>query len=279
MPELPEVEITRRSFASRIMDARIERVRPGKPLRWPLGVEPDRLVGARVLDVRRRGKYLLLDLSLPGASEGLLLMHLGMSGSLQFASGLEEPGQHDHFDLVTDRGTLRLHDPRRFGAVVFARGQGDPTAQKLLSTLGPEPWDDAGALFDAKAFHAQLKKRTMAIKQVLLQGKAVVGVGNIYASETLFLAGIHPARQAQKISFVRVQKLRDAIGQVLGHAIAQGGSTLRDFRSADGQDGHFQEHAKVYGREGQSCLVCGNTIRKITQGQRSTWFCPSCQRN
>jgi formamidopyrimidine-DNA glycosylase len=278
MPELPEVEITRRSFASRITGARIEQVRLGKPLRWPLGVEPGQLQGAQVLDVRRRGKYLLLDLTLPGAREGLLLMHLGMSGSLQFASRLGEPGKHDHFDLVTSQGALRLHDPRRFGAVVFAQGQDDPVAKKLLSTLGPEPWDGAGVLFDARLFHAALKKRSAAIKQVLLQGQAVVGVGNIYASEALFLAGIAPTCKAQKISFVRVQKLRDAIGQVLGQAISQGGSTLRDFRSADGQDGHFQESAQVYGREGQPCFVCGGQIRKITQGQRSTWFCPSCQR-
>ncbi|OGB06538.1 MAG: formamidopyrimidine-DNA glycosylase, partial [Burkholderiales bacterium RIFCSPHIGHO2_12_FULL_61_11] len=184
MPELPEVEVTRLSFADRIAGARIEAVSIGKPLRWPLGCRPQQLHGQRVLAVRRRGKYLLIDLN-----GGLLLMHLGMSGSVSFGVGLPAPGKHDHFEMVTSLGTLRLNDPRRFGAVVYASGESDPMAHKLLGRLGVEPLSEA---FQALAFHQMLKRRQTAIKQVLLGGEAVVGVGNIYASEVLFLAGIRP---------------------------------------------------------------------------------------
>ena len=181
MPELPEVEVTRLSFAGRIAGARIERVTMGKPLRWPLGCAPEELHGQQVLSVRRRGKYLLLDLS-----RGLLLMHLGMSGSVSFGMDLSAPARHDHFDLVTSQGTLRLHDPRRFGAVVYAGSETDTVAQRLLGRLGVEPLSEA---FDPQLFHQALKGRKAAIKLVLLAGETVVGVGNIYASEALFLAG------------------------------------------------------------------------------------------
>jgi formamidopyrimidine-DNA glycosylase len=277
MPELPEVEITRASFASRIAGASVRALRMGKPLRWPLGVQPGALVGAQIHGVGRRGKYLLMDLTLAGGEPGVLLIHLGMSGSLRFDDALPEPGAHDHFDLLTTKGQLRLHDPRRFGAVVFARGLDDPVAVKLLSRLGPEPWQVGGQAFDAAAFHAALKRSRAPIKQVLLQGQAVVGVGNIYASETLFLAGISPKTAAFRISAARALKLRDAICQVLGQAIASGGSTLRDFRNAHGQEGHFQDQAKVYGREGQPCACCGGAIKRFVQGQRATYFCPYCQ--
>jgi DNA-formamidopyrimidine glycosylase len=179
MPELPEVEVTRLSFASRIAGARITQVRMGKPLRWPMGVEPAQLVGQTVLGVRRRGKYLLLDLS-----EGLLLLHLGMSGSIAFDRQLSAAGVHDHFDLQTSHGLLRLNDPRRFGAVVFALNEADAVARKLLGKLGVEPLGDA---FDLQNFVTGLKQRKAPIKQVLLAGEVVVGVGNIYASEALFL--------------------------------------------------------------------------------------------
>ena len=198
MPELPEVEVTRLSFASSIAGARILAVRVGKPLRWPLQCEPVDLLGMTVQQVRRRGKYLLLDLiggRVGSLETGLLLMHLGMSGSLSFTSqtafGVEvaAAGKHDHFDLVTTQGLLRLNDPRRFGAVVFAPAEQSPTAQKLLCRLGVEPLTEA---FDVKIFHQHLKKRQTAIKQVLLAGELVVGVGNIYASEALFMAGYSP---------------------------------------------------------------------------------------
>jgi len=270
MPELPEVEVTRLSFAERIAGAAIVSVTVGKPLRWPLGCETAQLLGQRVLAVRRRGKYLLLDLS-----EGLLLMHLGMSGSVSFGAGLPAPGKHDHFDLETSQGTLRLHDPRRFGAVVYACGEADAAAQKLLGRLGVEP---LGEGFDALAFHAALQGRKTAIKPLLLAGQAVVGVGNIYASEALFMAGIHPATPASAIGKPAAERLHRAIRQVLAHAVAKGGSTLRDFSNADGQAGHFQLEAMVYDRAGLPCRVCAAPIQGMRQGQRSTFYCASCQK-
>ena len=271
MPELPEVEVTRRSFAADIQGATVLAAVLGKPLRWPLGVAPEELVGRRVQGVRRRGKYLLLDLD-----QGLLLMHLGMSGSLRFARALPPAGTHDHFDLVTNLGTLRLHDPRRFGAVVWAAGEGDARAVKLLGSLGMEPLDEAA--FDLGAFQAGLRASRMPVKQLLLAGRLVVGVGNIYASEALFLAGIRPTTPAAAIGPVRARRLHAAIRQVLQRSVDRGGTTLRDFSSADGSAGHFQTETRVYGREGQPCGDCGTPIRQLRQGQRSTFFCPRCQR-
>ena len=270
MPELPEVEVTRRGVAQAIEGAQIRAVALGKPLRWPLGVAPALLAGQRVRAVRRRGKYLLLDLS-----DGLLLIHLGMSGSLRFAPELPPPGAHDHFEMQTDRGTLRLHDPRRFGAVVWAAGQDAPQARKLLGGLGLEPLNDA---FGFDAFHAALRASRQPIKLLLLAGKVVVGVGNIYASEALFLAGIRPTTRACAISAPRARRLHAAIRDVLARAVERGGSTLRDFCGADGNAGHFQLEANVYGRQGQPCRVCGTPVRLLRQGQRSTYFCPRCQR-
>jgi len=270
MPELPEVEVTRRSFADRITGATVRSARLGKPLRWPLQCEPASLAGMRVAGVRRRGKYLLVDLS-----GGLLLVHLGMSGSVVFDRQLPAPGPHDHFDLVTDLGTLRLHDPRRFGAVVFAAGESDAVARKLLGHLGVEPLGDG---FDPAVFQAGLRQRKAAIKQVLLAGEVVVGVGNIYASEALFLAGIRPTTPASSLSKPRTAKLHAAVKDVLSRAVEKGGSTLRDFSNANGESGYFQLEAMVYGREGQPCRVCGTPVRAIRQGQRSTFFCPVCQK-
>lgn len=270
MPELPEVEVTRRSFADRIAGARIVRVQMGKPLRWALGCDASGLVGRTVLHVTRRGKYLLVQLE-----EGVLLLHLGMSGSLQFAPVLPPRGVHDHFELETSRGCLRLHDPRRFGAVVYAESLDDPRATKLLGTLGVEPLE---AGFDPLSFHRALQRRRASIKQVLLAGDIVVGVGNIYASEALFMAGIRPTVPAERLSKPRAARLHAAIVAVLQRAVALGGSTLRDFSSAEGQSGYFQLDAMVYGREGQACRVCDATIKSIRQGQRSTFFCPQCQK-
>jgi formamidopyrimidine-DNA glycosylase len=270
MPELPEVEVTRQSFAGRIAGARIVDVRVGRPLRWPLGCEPRTLVGRTVTSVRRRGKYLLLELD-----QGLLL-HLGMSGSLRFDRDLPPAALHDHFDLVTTQGVLRLNDPRRFGAVVHAESEDAPRARKLLGRLGVEPLGDA---FPLEAFHAGLRKRSAAIKQVLLAGDLVVGVGNIYASEALFLAGIRPTLPANRISRPRAARLQAAIRDVLARAVARGGSTLRDFSDAQGASGYFQLDAMVYGRQGQACRVCGSPIRMIRQGARATYFCPACQKS
>lgn len=270
MPELPEVEVTRRGFADRIAGAQVLAVRLGKPLRWALSVAPDELAGCRVLGVRRRGKYLLLDLD-----RGLLLMHLGMSGSLRFDAELPPAGVHDHFDLLTTAGILRLHDPRRFGAVVYAPGEESEQARKLLGQLGMEP---LGEQFDPVAFHAGLQRRRAPIKQVLLAGDVVVGVGNIYASEALFLAGIRPTTAAVRISRPRAARLHAAVRDILGRAVERGGSTLRDFSGVDGQGGHFQLDAMVYGRAGLPCRVCGAPVRLLRQGQRSTFFCAQCQK-
>ena len=270
MPELPEVEVTRRSFAEAITGARIESVVLGKPLRWALGCDPQSLVGRQITGLRRRGKYLLVDMD-----TGLLLLHLGMSGSLRFSQVLPSAGAHDHFDLVTSLGTLRLHDPRRFGAVVYVQSETDVVAVKLLGSLGMEPLSDAFSLAD---FQVGMKKSRMPAKQLLLAGRLVVGVGNIYASEVLFLAGIRPTSIASRIGPGRVHKLHAAIKSVLARAVEMGGSTLRDFSSADGAAGHFQTQANVYGREGEPCHVCSAPIRLVRQGQRSSYFCPQCQR-
>jgi formamidopyrimidine-DNA glycosylase len=270
MPELPEVEVTRQSFAQRIAGARVTGVRLGKPLRWPLGCEPDSLVAQTVGEATRRGKYLWLPLS-----QGGLLMHLGMSGSLAFREGGSAHGTHDHFDLVTTRGTLRLTDPRRFGAVVWSASQGEGMAGKLLAGLGVEPFDPA---FSGSYLHAALQRRRVAVKLALLSGDIVVGAGNIYACEALFAAGIDPRTHSDKISRPRSERLAAAVRDTLARALALGGSTLRDFRDAHGMAGEFQLQARVYGREGQPCITCGTPIRRIVQGQRSTFFCPKCQR-
>jgi formamidopyrimidine-DNA glycosylase len=198
-----------------------------------------------------------------------------MSGSLGFAKQQAAAGTHDHFDLVTSHGTLRLNDPRRFGAVVYAPREDSPQGDKHLGGLGVEPLSDD---FDAKEFHAQLKKRSAAIKQVLLAGDIVVGVGNIYASEALFLAGIRPTLLASRISRPRAARLRQAIRDVLTRAVDKGGSTLRDFSNAWGEEGYFQLEAMVYDRAGQPCRVCGTPIKMIRQGQRATYYCPTCQK-
>jgi formamidopyrimidine-DNA glycosylase len=280
MPELPEVEVTRQSFAQRIAGAVVTDVRLGKPLRWPLGVEPTSLRGQVVGDVSRRGKYLWLPL-LPrhvnsnAAGHGGMLMHLGMSGSLAFVAQPDPPGAHDHFDLVTDQGTLRLTDPRRFGAVVWSNSQNEGMAAKLLSTLGVEPFDVA---FDGAYLHAALQRRRVAVKLALLGGDIVVGAGNIYACEALFTACIDPRTRSDRLSRPRCQRLALAIRNTLQAALALGGSTLRDFRDAHGMAGQFQLSANVYGRVGEPCRVCATKVRRIVQAQRSTFFCPTCQK-
>lgn len=271
MPELPEVEVTRRSFAERIAGARITALRLGKPLRWPLGVAPEVVAGRVVQGVGRRGKYLYLMLD-----AGVLLLHLGMSGRLVFGAALPPAGVHDHMDLVTTQGVLRLHDPRRFGAVVWAPALDAEPAAGLLARLGVEPLEDA---FEPHGFHAALRRHRAPIKQVLLAGNVVVGVGNIYASEALFEARIRPTVRADRLSLARATRLHGAIRTVLGRALVLGGSTLRDFADATGGTGHFQLEAAVYGREGQACGVCGAPIRRLRQGQRATYYCPVCQRS
>ena len=301
MPELPEVEVTRRGIAGPLKGAAVLRVRMGKPLRWPLGREPESLLGQVVGDISRRGKYLWLPLasassgSASGSASGFasesasesvsesfarsvpggLLMHLGMSGSLALLPQDVQPGPHDHFDLCTDRGTLRLNDPRRFGAVVWSAGLDELPAAGLLRHLGAEPFDPS---LTPQSFHAALQRRRAPIKAVLLAGDVMVGAGNIYACEALFMAGIHPGLRADRISRPRAQRLLQALRLTLARALELGGSTLRDFTDVHGMSGSYQTHAAVYGRAGQACGQCGNPVRRQVQAQRSTYFCAHCQR-
>lgn len=275
MPELPEVEVTRQSFASRIDRATVQAVQLGKPLRWPLGIETEQLLGATVGAVQRRGKYLWMPLSGGEQGHGGLLLHLGMSGSLSFGDQPAEKGAHVHFELHTSQGVLRLTDPRRFGAVIWSPSLSSGWAAKLLSTLGLEPFDPA---LTGAYLHDRLKGRSMAIKQAVLAGDVVVGAGNIYACEALFMAGIDPRLPAGKLSRPRCQRLVDQIQVVLAEALKQGGTSLKDFKDAYGSQGHFQLSTQVYGREGLPCRICATPISKMVHGQRATYFCRVCQK-
>lgn len=274
MPELPEVEITRQGFAQALLGATLLDLRLGKPLRWPLGVAPAALRGARLGLASRRGKYIWLPLDRPEPQGGVLL-HLGMSGSLAFTPTPQALGPHQHLAIDTSQGSLTLTDPRRFGAVVWSPALDREPARSLLAGLGAEPFDPR---FDASALHRGLRGRRVAIKQALLAGDVVVGAGNIYACEALWQAGIHPATPASRIGLKRCERLLAALRAVLQDALAAGGSTLRDFSSSLGAIGRYQSLVAVYGREGQACPRCGAPIRRILQGQRSTFFCPKCQK-
>jgi formamidopyrimidine-DNA glycosylase len=275
MPELPEVEVTLRSFAGRIDGAQVLSVRLGAPLRWPLGHAPEALAGCRVGAATRRGKYLWLPLTRASRPAGGLLMHLGMSGSLAFSADAGTAGKHDHFDLVTSQGVLRLTDPRRFGAVLWSKALDAEPAAALLARLGAEPFD---ASLTAERFHAALKRRRCSVKAALLAGDIVVGAGNIYACEALFDAGIDPRTRCDRISRPRAERLLGSVRATLAQALALGGSTLRDFRDAHGMNGAYQDNSRVYGRAGQACLRCNGMVRRVLQGQRSTFYCPGCQR-
>lgn len=271
MPELPEVEVTRLALEPVLLGARITGLRLGKPLRWPLRAAPSDLAGLRIGAVRRRGKYLLLH-----TERGCLIVHLGMSGALLWTPAPAvppPPGAHEHAELTTDRGVLRLRDPRRFGALVWHAGP-EVEAHPLLRTLGPEPLDPS---FDGGTLGRALRGRTTAIKLALLSQHLVAGVGNIYACEALFHAGIDPRTAASRLGPAHCDRLARAVRDTLREAVALGGSTLRDFAHSDGEAGCFQLQARVYGRAGQPCGTCGAPIRQIRQGQRSTYFCPKCQ--
>lgn len=265
-----------------MLGALVQAARLGKPLRWPLGCDVAQLAGRTVGAITRRGKYLWLPL-LPaagaagpgGSGQGGLLIHLGMSGSLALWGEAPAPGPHDHFDLVTSAGTLRLNDPRRFGSVSWSDSLDVPPAALLLCRLGAEPFD---AALTPQSFHAALQGRRAPIKAVLLAGDVVVGAGNIYACEALFQAGIHPAMRADRISRPRATRLLAALRHTLARAVEVGGSTLRDFTDVHGMSGAFQAEAAVYGRQGQPCGRCGAAVRRVVQAQRSTYFCAGCQR-
>ncbi len=269
MPELPEVETTRRGIAPHIEGKTIRGVVIRQPkLRWPIpGNLARSLRGEGVIRVKRRAKYLLLE-----TSKGHLILHLGMSGSLRILPPGTPPESHDHFDLVFDDCCLRLRDPRRFGAVLWT-GK-DPAEHELIAHLGPEPLSDR---FDGDYLYRLSRSRRGAVKNFVMDGKVVVGVGNIYASESLFTSGIHPNRAANRISEARYRKLADNIKSILTAAIAQGGTTLRDFQREDGKPGYFAQELKVYGRTGEPCPNCGRTISQRTIGQRSSYFCSHCQ--
>jgi formamidopyrimidine-DNA glycosylase len=270
MPELPEVEITRRGIAPVLRRRTVTAVTVRNPrLRWrvPAGLAAT-LLGTRIRAVRRRAKYLLLD-----CGTGTLIVHLGMSGSLRLVGAGEPPGPYDHVDLGVGDLTLRLRDPRRFGAVLWHTG--DPARHPLLAHLGVEPLSPA---FTGQLLHAATRGRRVAIKQALMDHKVVVGVGNIYASESLFRARVHPRTAAGRLSAARCEQLAEAVRSTLQDALAAGGSSLRDFMHSDGSPGYFQQRHLVYDREGAPCRVCGTPVRRIVQGQRSTWYCPDCQR-
>ncbi|MDP1733357.1 MAG: bifunctional DNA-formamidopyrimidine glycosylase/DNA-(apurinic or apyrimidinic site) lyase [Sulfuritalea sp.] len=274
MPELPEVEVTRRGIAPVLTGSRVSGVIARTPaLRYPLPPGLQRtLAGSRLVEVSRRGKYLLLDFG-----HGHVLIHLGMSGSLRLVPATLAAEKHDHFDLVfAIKGksvALRLRDPRRFGAILWL--QGDPLAHPLLAVLGIEPLTEE---FNAAWLRKEFAGLSAAIKPTLMDGHRVVGIGNIYASESLFRAGIDPRAAAGRISLKRLERLVPAIKATLAAAIDAGGSSLRDFIHSDGSSGYFQQQYFVYGRAGEACHVCGQPVRHLRQGQRATFFCTRCQR-
>ena len=274
MPELPEVETTCRGIAPHLEGKTIKGViiRQRK-LRWEIPALESLLPGLSVQRVQRRAKYLLLACGDNGGDRGTLIIHLGMSGSLRVLPASTPAQKHDHFDLQIDDQCLRLRDPRRFGAVLWT--ETDPRQHSLLAGLGPEPLSHA---FDSDYLLAQAKRRKVAIKSLLMDNKVVVGVGNIYATESLFLAGIHPQRACNRIGHKRIEGLVGHVKEVLARAIEQGGTTLRDFQHEDGKPGYFQQELRVYGRQGEPCPHCGTTIKAQRIGQRTSSYCPHCQR-
>ncbi|MEY6431809.1 bifunctional DNA-formamidopyrimidine glycosylase/DNA-(apurinic or apyrimidinic site) lyase [Thioalkalicoccus limnaeus] len=271
MPELPEVETACRGLRPHLTGARILALSVrDRRLRYPIPDHTERMVaGQGILAVRRRAKYLLFELE-----QGTLLVHLGMSGSLRLVPASMPPGSHDHLDLRLDTGqTLRFHDPRRFGLLLWTPEP--PERHPLLRDLGPEPLDPG---FAGDHLYRVARGRRLAVKPFIMDARILVGVGNIYANEALYQSGIHPARPAGRIALARYRRLADAIVSVLGAAIAQGGTSLRDFVQEDGRPGYFAVSLKVYGRDGQACPGCGRTIMQRRIGQRSSFFCSRCQR-
>jgi len=270
MPELPEVETSRRGIAPwlegmRVVDVAVRERR----LRWPVPREIDReLPGQVIRAIRRRAKYLIFE-----TDNGTLLVHLGMSGSVRIIDRDEPAAKHDHIDIGLESGkALRFRDPRRFGSMLWT---GNASEHPLLRDLGPEPLE---AGFDGDYLWRAARGRRIAVKQFIMNGAVVVGVGNIYASESLFIAGIHPRRRADRVSQVRMRLLADAIRLVLRQAIDAGGTTLRDFYGGDGEPGYFRQQLEVYGREGEPCRRCKYPVAAIVLGQRSTFYCRRCQR-
>ena len=269
MPELPEVETSRRGIEPHIIDTRISRVTiRNRDLRWPVSKTVDRkLLGETITSVTRRAKYLLIN-----TDGGSAILHLGMSGSVYIVDRDTPAGVHDHVDIDFDSGkTMRFRDPRRFGSLHWSKA---PLQHKLLKSLGPEPLDDD---FDARFLWEKSRSRRVSVKQFIMNAQVVVGVGNIYASEALFVACINPRRAAGRIALQRYALLVAAIKEVLANAIKVGGTTLRDFYGGDGEAGYFQQQLEAYGRGGEPCRRCDTPITAIVQGQRSTYYCKQCQ--
>lgn len=269
MPELPEVETSRRGIEPHIIDRRVTRVIiRNRRLRWPVSRTVDRnLLHQTITSVARRAKYLLVN-----TQKGSAILHLGMSGSVFIVDHDTPASVHDHFDIQFDSGrTLRFRDPRRFGSLHWSV---KPLSHKLLKDLGPEPLSDS---FDGDYLWKMSRGRRVSVKQFIMNAQVVVGVGNIYASEALYLAGIHPARAAGRIAKHRYETLSTAIKKVLTNAIKAGGTTLRDFYGGDGEAGYFQQQLEVYGREDEPCGLCNAPVTAIVQGQRSTYYCKQCQ--
>jgi formamidopyrimidine-DNA glycosylase len=275
MPELPEVEITRLGLLPHLIGQRIRGVvvRNAR-LRWPIPESlPERLTGCVIGEIARRGKYLLFDCR-KEESSGHLLIHLGMSGSLRAITAHIPPGKHDHVDILLENGVCaRLTDPRRFGAMLWI--EGDELSHPLLDKLGVEPLSRD---FSGAYLYQSSRGRMVTVKQLLMDGRIVTGVGNIYANEALFHAGIHPGRVAGKVSLQRYERLALAVRDTLKRALGAGGSSIRNFVGSDGKAGHFQLDYRVYGRENLACRRCKARIRMLRQGQRSSFYCPVCQR-
>ena len=270
MPELPEVETTRRGIAPHLVGRQVEAVVIRQPrLRWPVPSDlPERLVGSTFTEIGRRAKYLLLS-----SGTGTAIAHLGMSGSLRIVDAGTAAERHDHIDIVLAGGTaLRLRDPRRFGALLWT--EEPPEQHRLLAHLGPEP---LGAEFGGAHLYELSRGRRTCVRDFLLDGRVVAGVGNIYANEAAFRSGIDPRRQAGRVSSSRYDALANTIREVLQEAVEQGGTTLRDFVSAEGNPGYFRLKLAVYGRTGEECLHCGEVVRREVKGQRSLFYCRSCQ--
>ena len=267
MPELPEVETTKTSLLP-LLDQKVMNVEVRQAsLRWPIPENLHKLTGQKLLQLTRRSKYILAQFE-----QDSMLWHLGMSGSFRLCDAQEDLRKHDHLIIQFEDIQLRYHDPRRFGCILWLN---ESSQRKLIDPLGPEPLSDA---FNPDYLAQKLKNKNVGIKVAIMDNHVVVGVGNIYASEVLFQAGIRATTPACAVGLVRVQRLHRAIGEVLQQAIERGGSSLRDFASADGQLGHFQTVTKVYGRAGAPCGVCATPIVAIQQGQRSSFYCPRCQR-
>jgi formamidopyrimidine-DNA glycosylase len=268
MPELPEVEVTRLGLAPELLGRRITggQVREAR-LRWRVPPEVGKLPGRAVRSMKRRGKYLLLD-----CGNGHLILHLGMSGSLRMEAAGVPPGRHDHVDIEFGPRVLRLRDPRRFGAVLWTAQPAE--THPLIRNLGIEP---LSAALTGKRLHAMTRGRRTSIKQFLMDGRMVVGVGNIYASESLFLAGVSPRRRAGTLTLERCRLLAASVKKTLRAAIAAGGSSLRDFVGSDGRPGYFQTRYGVYDRAGEKCRRCRTPVRRLVQGQRASFYCPTCQ--